>query len=96
MQFTNILFSSLTFISATVAIPTPAEGQYATPVLEVEKRASSGSYSVSGLGTRKKAITAAGGDTLDMATAMLETENMKSDYAYGDNKSRKLRPLPPR
>ena len=88
MQFTHIL-AGLTLISATMAIPTPTEGQDATPAFAVEKRASSGSYSVSGLGTRKKAVTIAGGNTLDMATAMLETENMKADYAYGDNKSRK-------
>lgn len=35
--------------------------------------ADTGSYTVSGLSTRKKAITAAGGTALDMAIAMLET-----------------------
>jgi hypothetical protein len=45
-----------------------------------------GSYTVSGLGARKQAILGAGGNTLDLAIAMLETENMQTDYAYGDNK----------
>jgi hypothetical protein len=53
----------------------------------VAKRASSGSYTVSGLGTRKKAVTAAGGTTLDMAIAMLETSTMTADYTYGDGKT---------
>lgn len=42
-----------------------------------------GSYTVSGLGARKQAILNAGGNTLDLAIAMLETEHMKTDYAYG-------------
>ena len=42
-----------------------------------------GSYTVSGLGARKQAILNAGGNTLDIAIAMLETETMTTDYAYG-------------
>ncbi|KAI5780991.1 hypothetical protein EDC01DRAFT_620105 [Geopyxis carbonaria] len=49
--------------------------------------ADTGSYTVSGLGARKSALTAAGGNTLDMAIAMLETETMTTDYTYGDGKS---------
>ncbi|KAL2110466.1 hypothetical protein VUR80DRAFT_1142 [Thermomyces stellatus] len=45
-----------------------------------------GQYTVPGLGARKQAITNAGGTTLDLAIAMLETETMTTDYAYGDNK----------
>lgn len=45
-----------------------------------------GQYEVAGLGARKQAVLAAGGSTLDLAIAMLETENMGTDYAYGDNK----------
>ena len=48
---------------------------------------SCGSYTVSGLGTRKALITSYGGDTLDMAVAMLETETMQANYTYGDGKS---------
>ena len=42
-----------------------------------------GSYTVSGLGSRKQAILNAGGNTLDLAIAMLETERMSTDYSYG-------------
>lgn len=42
-----------------------------------------GSYTVSGLGSRKQAILNAGGNTLDLAIAMLETEDMSTNYAYG-------------
>ncbi|PSL52467.1 cellulose or protein binding domain-containing protein [Saccharothrix carnea] len=48
---------------------------------------SCGSYSVSGLGYRKQQIRNAGGNSLDLAVAMLETENMSTNYAYGDNKT---------
>lgn len=46
-----------------------------------------GSYTVSGLGARKQALLNNGGDTLDMAIAMLETDNMQSWYRYGDGKT---------
>jgi hypothetical protein len=46
-----------------------------------------GSYSVSGLGSRKNAVRSAGGNSLDLAVAMLETDTMTANYAYGDNKS---------
>jgi hypothetical protein len=51
-------------------------------------RCKRGSSNIPGLGSRKKELLAKGGDTLDMAIAMLETENMKADYAYGDNKTK--------
>jgi hypothetical protein len=46
-----------------------------------------GSYSVGGLGSRKSQVRAAGGNSLDLAVAMLETDTMTGNYAYGDNKS---------
>ena len=46
-----------------------------------------GSYGVGGLGSRKQQVTAAGGNALDLATAMLETDTMQTNYAYGDNKT---------
>jgi hypothetical protein len=46
-----------------------------------------GSYSVSGLGSRKAQVRNAGGNSLDLAVAMLETDNMSTNYPYGDNKS---------
>ncbi|EAU35362.1 conserved hypothetical protein [Aspergillus terreus NIH2624] len=46
-----------------------------------------GNYTVPGLGERKAAVLAAGGNTMDMAIAMLETETMTTDYTYGDGKT---------
>jgi len=89
MHFSTFLFYALSLASAAaaVAIPTASTSEGPTAVLPVAKRASSGSYTVSGLGTRKQAITSAGGTTLDMAIAMLETSTMTADYTYGDGKS---------
>ncbi|KAF5656641.1 hypothetical protein FHETE_10897 [Fusarium heterosporum] len=47
-----------------------------------------GHYPVSGLGARKQAILNAGGNTLDLAIAMLEDEHMQAHYTYGDAKTR--------
>lgn len=44
-----------------------------------------GSYEVSGLGSRKQEILKAGGSTLDIAIAMLESDTMQADYAYGQS-----------
>lgn len=46
-----------------------------------------GSYKVDRLGERKKAILANGGGIWDIAIAMLETDHLDTNYAYGDNKS---------
>ncbi|KAI8329712.1 hypothetical protein BC941DRAFT_442219 [Chlamydoabsidia padenii] len=46
-----------------------------------------GSYTIPGYGLKKKAILDNGGSTLDMAIAMLETDNTYSIYPYGDNKT---------
>ncbi|MEV0845704.1 hypothetical protein AB0J21_07420 [Streptomyces sp. NPDC049954] len=46
-----------------------------------------GSYAVDGLGARKSEVRGAGASTLDLAIAMLESDRMSSDYAYGDNKT---------
>jgi hypothetical protein len=48
---------------------------------------SCGSYTVNGLGSRKVQVRNAGGNSLDLAVAMLETETMQANYAYGDNKT---------
>lgn len=55
----------------------------AAPVNDNVARADRGHYTVSGLGARKKAILNAGGNTLDLAIAMLETDTMTTNYAYG-------------
>ncbi|AMD21995.1 HGL345Cp [Eremothecium sinecaudum] len=40
-----------------------------------------------GLGQRKQVVLGEGGNTLDMAIAMLETNDMTTKYPYHDNKS---------
>jgi hypothetical protein len=45
---------------------------------------------VSGLGGHKQAILSAGGNILDLACAVLETDNMSIDYVYGDGKSQEV------
>ncbi|KAG1443310.1 hypothetical protein G6F56_010719 [Rhizopus delemar] len=46
-----------------------------------------GSYTVNGIGQRKQEILNNGGGVFDLAIAMLETDDLNTDYAYGDNKS---------
>lgn len=46
-----------------------------------------GSYTVPGLGKRKQQIIKAGGGTWDIAIAMLETDNLGTNYTYGDGKT---------
>jgi hypothetical protein len=60
-----------------------AAAAYASPVSNVVARADRGQYTVSGLGARKQAVLNAGGNTLDLAIAMLETDTMTANYAYG-------------
>ena len=49
---------------------------------------SCGSYTISGLGSRKQQVLGAGASVLDLAVAMLETDTMQtSDYSYGDGKT---------
>lgn len=80
MQLSSLLAFALA--AAAVAVPVSEEAHQAQDA-SVEKRDDRGSYTVWGLGARKQAILNAGGNTLDIAIAMLETENMKTDYAYG-------------
>jgi hypothetical protein len=46
-----------------------------------------GKYTVSGLSARKQAILKSGGNVLDLAVAMLETNTMQANYKYGDSKT---------
>lgn len=81
----------LSFQVAVLVLTSVATAIPATPpsVVHVERqlesRADRGSYTVSGLGSRKQAILNAGGNTLDLAIAMLETENMQTTYTYGNS-----------
>ncbi|CRG90978.1 hypothetical protein PISL3812_08026 [Talaromyces islandicus] len=63
-------------------------GALAAPAAEnIGKRDDRGSYTVNGLSAHKSAILNAGGNTLDLAIAMLEIETMNTaDYTYGDGK----------
>ena len=62
MKTSFIVLCSLAFVAAA-----PFSGG-----IESRTLGAHGSYTVSGLGARKKAITACGGGTLDLAIAMLE------------------------
>ncbi|KAL6704193.1 hypothetical protein ACN47E_008450 [Coniothyrium glycines] len=66
--------------ASAAAIPEPVSSN------DLVARQQTGSYTISGLGNRKRQITAAGADSFNMAIAMLESERMTADYAYGDNK----------
>ncbi|KAI8329745.1 hypothetical protein BC941DRAFT_463654 [Chlamydoabsidia padenii] len=46
-----------------------------------------GNYTIPGYGRKKQGILNNGGGTLEIAIAMLETDNTCSDYVYGDNKT---------
>ncbi|KAJ8109982.1 hypothetical protein OPT61_g7055 [Boeremia exigua] len=70
----------------TVSLLVLADLAISSPV-RLETRADRGSYTVNGLGARKQAVLNAGGNTLDIAIAMLETDNMGTDYVYGDAKT---------
>ncbi|MDR7092127.1 carbohydrate-binding domain-containing protein [Cellvibrio fibrivorans] len=48
---------------------------------------SCGCYTVSGLGANKQAYNNAGANRSFLASAMMETEQMNTSYAYGDNKT---------
>lgn len=49
--------------------------------------ADNGHYTVANLGKRKQEILNNGGTTLELAIAMLETEDMTTNYVYGDGKT---------
>ncbi|KAK4125668.1 hypothetical protein N657DRAFT_274077 [Parathielavia appendiculata] len=80
MQLFN--FVTLSFAAAAVAVPVSEPASVA-----LTARQDRGWYTVSGLGSRKQAILNAGGNTLDLAIAMLEDERMSTSYPYGDRKT---------
>jgi hypothetical protein len=89
MHLSNLFALAL----AATAMAAPASDA-ATPALE--KRQDRGSYTVGGLGSRKQAILNAGGNTLDLAIAMLEDERMSTGYAYGMEPTPSVTPDPER
>ncbi|KAF4547812.1 Hypothetical protein D9617_35g089630 [Elsinoe fawcettii] len=77
MKLSTLLLA--TGVSA-VAIPDAAPNHLVA-------RQQTGSYTISGLGSRKQQVTAAGADSFNLAIAMLESERMSTDYTYGDGKT---------
>lgn len=80
MKTNKNILAFLSVISLATAIPTSS-------LAKLVVRDDMGSYTVSGLGTRKQEVTAAGADTLGLAVAMLETADMSTNYDYGDDKT---------
>lgn len=79
-DFIMQLFSILTLGLAAMAAAVPVSEEANAALTARDDR---GSYTVSGLGSRKQAILNAGGNTLDIAIAMLEDEHMSTGYTYG-------------
>ncbi|KAJ5121119.1 uncharacterized protein N7515_009080 [Penicillium bovifimosum] len=80
MKFLS-LASSFALVSALLS--SPVAGSNAV-VARADDR---GTEIISGLGARKQAVLDAGGNTRDLAIAMLETTTMTTDYTYGDGKT---------
>ncbi|PLN82054.1 hypothetical protein BDW42DRAFT_185032 [Aspergillus taichungensis] len=80
MQLLSIL-PSLALVSAVASFP------HAAPANLFIRANDRGNETIAGLGERKQAVVSAGGNTRDLAIAMLETTTMTSDYTYGDGKT---------
>src|ERR1039458_10334375 len=74
---------TLALTAGTLTVTAPAAAALTCP-----SGMSCGSYTISGLGSRKQQVLGAGASVLDLAVAMLETDTMQaSSYPYGDGKS---------
>ncbi|KAF4770975.1 hypothetical protein HAV15_012631 [Penicillium sp. str.  len=77
----------LSLVSLMALVP----AVFSSPVTEFKNIAvradDRGTETIAGLGARKQAVVDAGGNTRDLAIAMLETTTMTTDYTYGDGKS---------
>ncbi|OWY42232.1 uncharacterized protein AALT_g11464 [Alternaria alternata] len=80
MKISAIASALLVTAASATTIPQAASSK------DLEARQQTGSYTISGLGSRKRQVTAAGASSLNLAIAMLETERMDTNYVYGDNK----------
>ena len=80
MKLSSITAMILAASASAAALPKPESGS------KLQARQETGSYTISGLGQRKRQVTAAGANSFNLAIAMLETERMDTNYAYGDNK----------
>ncbi|KAE8353186.1 hypothetical protein BDV28DRAFT_157230 [Aspergillus coremiiformis] len=81
MKFQAFAAVALTMLQSGVVSALP---NAANLVARQDRR---GTEQISGLGSRKQQIIQAGGNTMDLAVAMLETTNMGTDYVYGDGKT---------
>ncbi|OOQ87357.1 hypothetical protein PEBR_17147 [Penicillium brasilianum] len=79
----------LTFLSALAIVPSVFSASVAGIAGKSlgARDGDRGHYTISGLGARKQAVLKAGGNTQDLAIAMLETNTMTTDYTYGDGKN---------
>ncbi|KAL5344196.1 hypothetical protein ACLOAV_010844 [Pseudogymnoascus australis] len=84
MRASGTIIAVVSTLSLASAIPTASLTKLASRADPADDPR--GNYIVSGLGARKQEVTGAGADTLALAVAMLETDNMSTTYAYGDNK----------
>ena len=75
----------LTIFSSLIVLSTALIS--AAPTANLTPRADRGSYIVSGLEVRKKAVISAGGTTLDLTIAVLEIDTMTMNYLYGTQPS---------
>lgn len=73
MKLSSIVAAILATGASAAAIPEPATST------GLETRQDTGSYTISGLGARKRQVTAAGANSFNLAIAMLETERMDTN-----------------
>jgi hypothetical protein len=73
---------AITLATGAITLAAPAANALTCP-----SGMSCGSYTISGLGSRKQQVLRAGASVLDLAVAMLETDTMQANYTYGDGKS---------
>ncbi len=85
-QTSRFVFIALTFC-CIAAFSTINLARSSTAARAASCPSTCGSYNVSGLGARKRQILNAGGNSLDLAIAMMETETMQANYTYGDGKT---------
>jgi hypothetical protein len=82
-----LLTLAATLATSSVVGVVAFTGTPASAVSACPSGMSCGYYTVGGLGSRKSAVRNAGGTTLDLAIAMLETDTMTTNYTYGDGKT---------
>ncbi|PVF96535.1 hypothetical protein CPB86DRAFT_786895 [Serendipita vermifera] len=77
----------LPYLVATSPVADPNPAPVPDPEVVPRTLGRTGSYTIPGLGNRKKQLIACGANSLDLAIAMLETDTMTTGYTYGDGKT---------